>query len=234
MYICENCGKQVELKYGSGRFCCKACANVRHHSNETKQKISSTLSGRTPWNKGTTGNKHIVKTAYKQRVKNISFVPCAYCGKQIDISLRKKNNNNRYFCNGTCRNRLLNSTKEIGGLFKGYNTSTWEKQVQDLLKKYNIEFEANKRDLISSRYEIDIWLPQQKIAIELNGIWHYSSKPYGGDEEALRKKQLKDKIKKQEVENLGYKFFAFEDRNIKDVNLFFDDFIKNEILGITV
>lgn len=229
MYTCENCGKQTEQKFGSGRFCCKACANARHHSAETKQKISSALKGRPTWCKGLRGIKHS-----KQKSKrNIIFVPCAFCGKQVDISLRKKNINNRYFCNGSCRNRLLNSTKEIGGLFKGYNVSAWEKQVQDLLKKYNIEFEANKRDLIPSRLEIDIWLPQQKIAIELNGIWHYSSKPYGGDEEALRKKQLKDKIKKQEIENLGYKFFAFEDRNIKDVNLFFDDFIKKEILGIT-
>ena len=42
-YICEHCGKVVEdeNKYGSGRFCCRACANARKHSVETKQKISA-------------------------------------------------------------------------------------------------------------------------------------------------------------------------------------------------
>lgn len=43
MYICEHCGKIVEdkNKFGSGRFCCRACANARKHSEETKQKISA-------------------------------------------------------------------------------------------------------------------------------------------------------------------------------------------------
>ena len=42
-YICEHCGKVVEDKdtFGSGRFCCRACANARKHSDETKQKISA-------------------------------------------------------------------------------------------------------------------------------------------------------------------------------------------------
>lgn len=38
--ICQNCGKIMTEKYGSGRFCSKSCANTRHHSQETKQKIS--------------------------------------------------------------------------------------------------------------------------------------------------------------------------------------------------
>ena len=39
MYYCEKCGKLVEVQYGSGRFCCRACANSRIHSGETKKKI---------------------------------------------------------------------------------------------------------------------------------------------------------------------------------------------------
>ena len=40
-YICERCGKLVEDrdKFGSGRFCSRACANTREHSTETKEKI---------------------------------------------------------------------------------------------------------------------------------------------------------------------------------------------------
>ena len=43
MYICERCGKVVEDKdkYGSGRFCCQACANSHKHSDEWKAKISA-------------------------------------------------------------------------------------------------------------------------------------------------------------------------------------------------
>ena len=38
-YICEKCGKVTEEKFGSGRFCSRACANARTHSAETKEKI---------------------------------------------------------------------------------------------------------------------------------------------------------------------------------------------------
>lgn len=42
-HTCENCGKIMTEKYGSGRFCCSFCAHVRQQSEETKEKISSTL-----------------------------------------------------------------------------------------------------------------------------------------------------------------------------------------------
>lgn len=40
---CERCGKIMTEYYGSGRFCSRACANSRNHSEETKDKISKTL-----------------------------------------------------------------------------------------------------------------------------------------------------------------------------------------------
>lgn len=40
---CETCGKIMTEYYGSGRFCCRACANSRVHSKETKVKISTRL-----------------------------------------------------------------------------------------------------------------------------------------------------------------------------------------------
>ena len=48
MYYCERCGKQVEVKFGSGRFCSRACANTRAHTDETKEKIRQTLLKRYP------------------------------------------------------------------------------------------------------------------------------------------------------------------------------------------
>ena len=38
-YTCEKCGKITEEKFGSGRFCSRACANTRTHSAETKERI---------------------------------------------------------------------------------------------------------------------------------------------------------------------------------------------------
>ena len=42
-HVCECCGKLLTEKFGSGRFCSRACANSRIHNEETKQKISSSL-----------------------------------------------------------------------------------------------------------------------------------------------------------------------------------------------
>lgn len=38
-YICERCGKITEEKFGSGRFCSRACANTRERPVEVREKI---------------------------------------------------------------------------------------------------------------------------------------------------------------------------------------------------
>lgn len=40
---CEKCGKLMTIKYGSGRFCSRACANSRHQSDEIIRKISNSI-----------------------------------------------------------------------------------------------------------------------------------------------------------------------------------------------
>jgi len=40
---CEKCGKIMTEYFGSGRFCSRACANGRIHSEETKKKISASV-----------------------------------------------------------------------------------------------------------------------------------------------------------------------------------------------
>ena len=42
-HYCEKCGKLIEKKFGSGRFCSKACANGRNHTEEQKQKIRDSI-----------------------------------------------------------------------------------------------------------------------------------------------------------------------------------------------
>lgn len=46
IYICECCGKQTNVKFGSGRFCSRICANKRVHSQKTKEKISNGIKER--------------------------------------------------------------------------------------------------------------------------------------------------------------------------------------------
>jgi predicted nuclease of restriction endonuclease-like RecB superfamily len=43
MIICKTCNKEHDGTFGSGKYCCKSCANKRVHSPETKEKIKKTL-----------------------------------------------------------------------------------------------------------------------------------------------------------------------------------------------
>ena len=57
-YTCEKCGKVTEEKFGSGRFCSRACANARTHSAETKERI-------------------------RQGVNKQTVCQCQFCGKEF-------------------------------------------------------------------------------------------------------------------------------------------------------
>lgn len=43
IYICEKCGINTNIKYGSGRFCSVKCANKREHSKKHNNNISKGL-----------------------------------------------------------------------------------------------------------------------------------------------------------------------------------------------
>lgn len=40
LYKCQRCGKSVFVKFGSGKFCCRACSNSRQFSSKTNEKRS--------------------------------------------------------------------------------------------------------------------------------------------------------------------------------------------------
>ena len=52
-----------------------------------------------------------------------------------------------------------------------------EKFIQNILNKYNIEYETNNRTILGGK-ELDIYIPAYKLAIECNGIyWHSLKEP---------------------------------------------------------
>jgi len=52
MKECIRCDIEHDGSFGSGKYCSRSCANARTHSKETKDKISKTLKGNIPANKG--------------------------------------------------------------------------------------------------------------------------------------------------------------------------------------
>ena len=93
---------------------------------------------------------------------------CNKCSeKQFTISYR--NYYNRKFCFNTevCTNKY-----PIGQLPTNNKDTNIEKFIKDVLDKCNIEYQTNIRKIITP-YELDIYIPSKKIAIECNGrYWH--------------------------------------------------------------
>ena len=93
-HICEKCGTLMLEKYGSGRFCSKACANSRKHSEESRNKVSNTLKA-----------KHIISTNKLKAIEKYNLNPkhCKYCGVIIPYSNRRYN-----YCSIECRASMEN------------------------------------------------------------------------------------------------------------------------------
>lgn len=88
MIICEVCNKEQKVKYGSGRFCSRSCSNTRIRSKETRRKISKSLIGNIPWNKG--------KISIERKL-----IHCLYCDKEIEVLI----NNKKKYCSNFCKSK---------------------------------------------------------------------------------------------------------------------------------
>ena len=93
---------------------------------------------------------------------------CSKCSeKQFTISYRNYYNRNFIFKSEVCTNKY-----PIGQLPTNNKDTNIEKFIKDILNKYNIEYQTNIRKVITP-YELDIYIPSKKIAIECNGrYWH--------------------------------------------------------------
>ena len=120
---CENekCGKEHDGSFGSGRFCCRSCANSRGaRSYETKKKVSETLSG---------GKPYIPREVYTH---------CLNCGKKLLDNYRKK------YCNHQCQweytyKQYIERWKQ--GLEKGSNDNEY---LSRHIRRYMFEIYDNE------------------------------------------------------------------------------------------
>lgn len=70
---------------------------------------------------------------------------------------------------------MANRTRGAGcpQCWKGINGSNAEDEVADFLRSLGLTIDRNRRDVLGSRFEVDIYLPEFNTAIEYNGLyWH--------------------------------------------------------------
>lgn len=213
MKICENCGKEHEGRYGSGRFCSKECArgfSTKAKRKEINEKVSKRL------------KEHSHKDIEKK---------CEECNKLFIVHWNKRN---QKCCSGSCARKLRaknplyqqkvsNSLKrayssldarkrlrDIGrkggfGLNGHTNKGTWyqsklEKQCFEYLEENSIKFEAHKEIPNSSKVS-DIYINDLDLWVELDGINREKKKQWLGKDYDY----WLDKLKIYETNKLQYK-----------------------------
>jgi hypothetical protein len=127
-------------------------------------------------------------------------IPCKQCKKifkKFNNEVKKYTN---HYCSRTCAAVYNNRHKNFG-----IKISKLENFLQKNLKGF--DFKYNDRDVCDG-LELDIYIPDLKLAIEINGIFHY--KPIFGNEK-LNKTIIKDKMKKDLCKLKGISFYIIKD-----------------------
>ena len=156
-------------------------------------------------------NKLCSRECQGQFYSKTTIKPCAWCGKSVSRTPGqvKKNKSTNIFCNCSCAASYNNTQKRSSN-----RRSKSESKLFDLLSEQyeQLEFLANDKSMLDG-YEVDIAIPQIKLAIEWNGIIHY--KPIYGSEK-LNKVQKRDSEKQHVAKQKGINLIVITDLASKD------------------
>lgn len=220
--ICSNCNKEFERNKGNVNinnskktFCSLKCSGAFKTKNKKPKNLTNKIKKIKPNTK--------IKCNCKQCNKEIYRTP-------YSIST-KKNKNGFIFCSRSCRMTYqnLNNPKKYS-----CRKSKAEIYLYNLIKQDfpNLIVTENNRTILKSKLEIDLFIPELKLAIELNGPVHYL--PIYG-EDRLKKCQNRDLIKQQEIHNLGLALIAIDISRLnskKKTHQFLDEYYISHIKPI--
>ena len=161
---CKNCGKEFEVfeeesKFpikGDKYFCCRSCANVRHHTKDQKERIKNTLLNKP---------ENIKRRSKKQQYKEGHAY---YCGsKELndqnpDISCRQSP---KYF------NKLIPFGLDITKLYSEDFVKEHSKVKQLLYKEY-VENCLSPRD-IYNKYNCKEYFNNSETLLHLFKDWKF-------------------------------------------------------------
>ena len=111
---------------------------------------------------------------YQRKDRPNNIIECKNCNKSFYKRPAEQKKTKNHICSQSCAATYNNKNKT-----HGTRVSKLEVFLQEeLTKKYSYEFHFNRKDAINS--ELDVYIPELKLAFELNGIFHYEP-IYGPD-----------------------------------------------------
>jgi very-short-patch-repair endonuclease len=193
-FICTNCGK----------------TGFRHNRQHPRHKIKHANKIGKPWRwDGNHFCNRLCKGEYYHKTNTITK-PCTWCGKIVTRGLGelKKNLSRDIFCDSSCSASYHNTKRRKSRRSKS------EKLLFDLLvaEFTDMKILANDKEMLNG-YEVDIALPEIKLAIEWNGIVHF--KPIYGQTK-LDNIQQRDVEKQKIAQKKGINLIVVPDLVSKD------------------
>jgi hypothetical protein len=197
MKTCKKCGNEFEPSKGLVSYCSLKCRNSRTFSEEAKLKKSKA-------NKG------------KRRTEYISLT-CEFCDTKFEVPICKKE---KKFCSFTCKQRGLGRR---GGLKSSTSQNKRSKNEIYFSELCKTEFDVILTNIsMFNGWDADIIIPEKKIAILWNGIWHYKKITKN---HSVKQVQTRDRIKLKEISNFGYISYI-----IKDLGRYNKEFVEQEFI----
>ena len=188
---CDTCGKVMLEKYGSGRFCSRACANKFSSSKADHHNININPESR-----------KIGQLRQQQAKINYSNNPklCRICNKPIPYE-------NRFLqvCSSEC-STVLRHQHSLKAVSANQKRSKNEIYFYELCKQhFNV---VKHNEPMFNGWDADVIIEDIKYAILWNGPWHYRKIT---ESHSVEQVQNRDKIKINEIEQAGYTPYIIKD-----------------------
>jgi hypothetical protein len=180
---------------------CEQCEEIFYltkHAIQTKQKN---------YNRGACFCSK--KCQNQSQTKDKIIVKCLNCNKLFEKPAFQIKNSPNHFCCHSCHATYSNTHKTTG-----YRRSKLEIYLEEQIEQYYPQLGClyNNKETIGS--ELDFYFSTLKLAIELNGIFHYEP-IYGQDK--LEKIQNNDEQKSMKCNELGIEFCNIDSSSCKNL-----------------
>lgn len=225
-HTCERCGKTMIEKFGSGRFCSRACANTRELSEETKAKIKAGINTfytnatepiRKPrLNGGVNDYQKSTRALTEQYLAYIeSPKTCTVCGNILPYDKRF-----RKTCCDECK-RIALSTAGKNSASVSVKRSKNEIAFCELCENYFGKENVLHNEPMFNSWDADIIIPAHKLAVLWNGPWHYRKITA---DHSLEQVQNRDRLKIAEITTCGFTPYVIKDLSKANKNKVLTEF----------
>jgi hypothetical protein len=229
--LCKTCGNKVEYpKIFCNHKCSAVFNNKRRESVKEIKKISNCIlcndsvevSRHCSKNNTLCDKCKAPKKEHYHLEKRIKKSKCIVCEIEFEHIQRNKKT-----CSVICKNIATNRGAVKGGrksVFSQQKRSKNEIYFYDLCKCKFANVLHNEQ--MFNGWDADVILPDLKIAILWNGVWHYKKVH---EKHSLKKQKIRDRLKIKEIQKLNFIPYVIKDLgsfDVKKVEMEFQIFCK--------